>query len=66
MGFFNGKPNKTESVPDQVIRDHINQAAKSADRATDSWLVKIGKSKWSWAIAIGIVIAAWLLGFIQG
>jgi hypothetical protein len=37
----------------------------AADQQADNWLAKIAKSKWSWAIVIGIIAAAWLLGYIQ-
>lgn len=42
----------------------LQEAAMIADQQTDNLLVKIGKSKWSWAIALGIIAAAWLLGFL--
>lgn len=46
-------------------KQKLQQAAETADQQTDNLLVKIGKSKWSWVIVLGILAAAWLLGFIQ-
>lgn len=43
----------------------LQQAAEAADQKTDGFLVKIGKSKWSWGIVLGMLTAAWLLGYIQ-
>lgn len=43
----------------------IEAIANEADQKTDSVLAKVAKSKWSWAIAVGIIAAAWLFGYIQ-
>lgn len=62
MGFFNDRQ-----------KDKIKQTQAQAkdfsvklDKKTDSWLVKLGKSKWTLAIALGIILAAGLLGALQG
>lgn len=42
----------------------LQEAAMIADQQADNWLAKIAKSKWSWAIVIGIIAAAWLFGYL--
>ena len=34
----------------------------AAEQKTDSLLLKVAGSKWSWAIVAGALLAAWLLG----
>ena len=48
------------------LKNELSKFSEQADAAVDNWLVKIGKSKWTWAIVLGIVAAAWAFGFIQG
>lgn len=48
----------------EAQKQKLEQARMVADQQTDNLLVKIGKSKWSWAIVIGIIAAAWLLGYV--
>lgn len=54
--------------PTQVaqLKNELTRLSGQADQAADNWLAKIGKSKWTWAIIIAIIAAAWALGFIQG
>lgn len=58
MGFFTDKKKQEE------IKAKAEQARKEAEKQADSLLVSVGKSKWTWAIVLGIVATAWLLGFI--
>lgn len=34
----------------------------AAEQKTDSLLLRVARSKWSWAIVGGVLLAAWLLG----
>lgn len=66
MGFFNDRHKaKIKKAHEQAVAA-AKEAAQAADQQTDAWLIEIAKSKWSWAIVAGIIVAAWLLGFIQG
>ncbi len=49
----------------EAQKQKLEQARMVVDQQIDNLLVKIGKSKWSWAIVIGVVVAAWLLGYVQ-
>lgn len=50
-------------LTDEQIRK-FQAAAQAADKKADSWLIKILDSQWSWAILIGMLAAAWLLGYL--
>ncbi len=54
--------------PAQVaqLKNSLEDFASQADQKADGVLAKIANSKWTWAIVAGILVAAWLLGFIQG
>lgn len=47
------------------LKLRLNNFADQADQAADGLLAKIGKSKYTWLIIIGIIAAAWALGYIQ-
>lgn len=47
------------------LRTELTRLSTQADQAADSFLAKIGKSKYTWLIIIGIIAAAWALGYIQ-
>lgn len=47
------------------LKLRLNNFANQADQAADSFLAKIGKSKYTWLIIIGIIATAWALGYIQ-
>lgn len=55
--------NKLNLTDDQKRK--LQEAALQADQHADNWLAKVAKSKWSWAIVVGIVAAAWLFGYVQ-
>lgn len=54
--------------PQQVaqLKNSLTEFASQADQKADGLLAKISKSRWTWAIVAGILVAAWLLGFVQG
>lgn len=43
------------------LKVRLSAFAAQADEAVDNWLIKIAKSKWSWAIVLAILAAGWLL-----
>lgn len=43
-------------------REEFVAAAAKADARADSLLLKVVRSKWSWAIILGALLAFWLLG----
>lgn len=66
MGFFNERQKAKIKKEQELAWAAARKAAQAADQQTDSWLIKVSQNKWTWAIVAGIIIAAWLLGFIQG
>lgn len=66
MGFFNDKQKQKIKQAKVDAEVKAKKAAQAADQQTDSWLIKISQSKWTWAIVAAIIAAVWLLGFIQG
>ena len=42
--------------------EQVKETASAAEQRTDSLLLKVANSKWSWAIVAGALLAAWLLG----
>ncbi len=47
------------------FRERVNDAKGEmlkVDQRADSLLLKVVKSKWSWAIVAGVLLAVWLLG----
>ena len=46
------------------LQARLSAYSAQADAAVDGWLAKITKSKWSWAIVLGIIAAAWLSGYV--
>lgn len=47
------------------LKSELSAFSDKADQAADSLLAKIGKSKYTWLIIIGIIATAWALGYIQ-
>ena len=47
------------------LKAELMNISVQADQAADGLLVKMGKSKYTWLIIIGVIAAAWALGFIQ-
>lgn len=47
------------------LKARLATFSAQADQAADSFLAKIGKSKYTWLIIIGIIATAWVLGYIQ-
>lgn len=58
---------KLGMTPDQVaqLKNSLEDFASQADQKADGLLTKISNSKWTWAIIAGILVAAWLLGYLQ-
>lgn len=54
--------------PAQVaqLKNSLTEFASQADQKADGLLAKISNSRWTWVIVAGILVAAWLLGFVQG
>ena len=42
--------------------DDIKGGFVKVEQRADSLLARVGRSKWSWAIVIGVLLAVWLLG----
>lgn len=48
------------------LKNSLTEFASQADQKADGLLAKISNSKWTLVIVAGILVAAWLLGFVQG
>ncbi len=46
------------------LKSELSKFSDKADQAADGLLAKIGKSKYTWLIIIGIIATAWALGRI--
>ncbi len=64
MGFFNDRQKQKMQQSQLEAETHARKAAMAAEQHTDSWLIKIADSKWSWAIVLGIIVTAWLIGVL--
>lgn len=62
MGFFKDRKKITQAQLEAEAR--ARKAALAAERHTDSWLIRLADSAWSWAIVAAILVVAGLLGFL--